>query len=113
MRLDLNMVAQLGAEMGMAVRDVPPDEVDLVLEPDVVLVFRNLPGPPSEGLVGFEGFGWHFHGDLQCSDPRGYFVEMSYLDIITGLANGAVLICELVVDGRPRERWLVHRDCVD
>ena len=74
MRIDLGMVAQLGSEMGFAVRHVPPDEIDLVLEPDVVLVFQNLPGP-SDSLVGFEGFGWHFHGDLQCSDKQGHFVE--------------------------------------
>ncbi|HEX5053929.1 MAG TPA: hypothetical protein VFZ65_19275 [Planctomycetota bacterium] len=112
MRIDLGMVAELGAEMGFAVRDVPPDEIDLVLEPDVVLVFQNLPGP-SDSLVGFEGCGWHFHGDLQCSDKRGNFVELSYLDIITGLADGTVLMCECVVDGLPRDRWLVHRDYVD
>jgi hypothetical protein len=112
MRIDLGMVAQLGAEMGFAVRDIPPDEVDLLLEPGVVLVFENLPGP-SDGLVGFEGFGWHFHGDLQCSDKQGRFVELTYLDIITGLADGTVLVCERVVDGRPRGRWLVHRDFLD
>lgn len=112
MRIDLGMVAQLGAEMGFAVRDVPPDEIDLVLEPGVVLVFQNLSGP-NDSLVGFEGFGWHFHGALQCSDKHGHFVELSYLDIITGLADGTVLVCELVVDGRPRDRWLVHRDYLD
>lgn len=112
MNIDLAMVAQLGSEMGMSVREVPPNQVDLVLEPGVVLVFRNLP-KSSDSLVGFEGFGWHFHGDLPCADKRGFGVELSYLDIITGLADGSVLVCEVVEDGRIRERWLVHRDYND
>lgn len=112
MSIDLAMVAQLGSEMGLAVNDVPPHQVDLVLEPGVVLVFRNLP-ESSDSLVGFEGFGWHFHGDLPCSDKRGRCVELSYLDIITGLADGSVLLCESVQDGQIRERCLVHRDYFD
>lgn len=112
MNIDLAMVAQLGTEMGMAVRDVPPNQVDLVLEPGVVLVFRNLP-ESSDSLMGFEDFGWHVHGDLPCSDKRGFCVELSYLDIVTGIADGSVLVCELVENGRIQRRCLVHRDYFD
>lgn len=112
MRLDLGMVAQLATEVGLVVRDVPPDEVQLVLGPDEILIFRNL-ADTSDCVIGFDGSGWHFHGDLQCADRHGYNVELSYLDIITGLGSGTVLDCERVVDGQPGARWLVHRDYVD
>ena len=67
----------------------------------------------DDSLVGFEGGEWHYHDDLMCSDRHGFHVELGYLDVLTGLADGTVLICEKLVHGELRERWLVHRDYVD
>lgn len=112
MPIDLERIAQLGGELGLEVRRVPLDQVDLVLEPGVVLVFRNLSGT-ADSLAGFEGFGWHFHGELEYVDRRGRVADLGYLDVLTGLVDGRVLVCERVMAGRISDLWLVHRDGVD
>jgi len=64
-------------------------------------------------LMEFEGTPWHCHDDLVFSDPHGYYIEMNYFDVLTGLAEGTVLVCELWTNGTLSDRWLVHRDYVD
>ncbi len=38
---------------------------------------------------------------------------MEYLDVVSGLADKTVLICELWAHGKMTDRWLVHRDYID
>jgi len=112
MRFDLAMICELCEEVRLQCIRRSPDEVGLRLEPGVTLVFQNAPNE-DDCLVGFEGTQWHTHDGLTCSDRHGYYVEHSYLDLVTGLADGSVLICELWTRSALADRWLVHRDFVD
>ena len=67
----------------------------------------------EDSLMGFQDLDWHCHGDLMCSDRHGFYVELGYLDVLTGLADGSVVICELWQQGVLHERSLVHRDFAD
>ena len=112
MRYDLGMIRDLCGELGLRSAARSADEVAIELDEGVVLTFVNAERE-EDSFVGFEGGEWHYHDDLQCSDRHGVHVELGYLDVLTGLADGSVLICEQWVHGELRERSLVHRDYVD
>lgn len=111
MRFDLERVSELCEEVGLQCGRRSPDELAVTLEPGVTLLFQNAPNDDS--LVGFEGTGWHAQDGLTCSDRHGSYVELSYLELVSGLAGGTVLVCELWLRGELADRWLVHRDFVD
>jgi len=110
MRYEADLIQELCRSLGFPTAAVP-DGVDVELDDGAVLEFVNA-DREDDSLVGFEGGQWHFHGDLVCSDGRSK-VELGYLDLLTGLADGTVLICESWVGGELRDRSLVHRDLVD
>ena len=112
MRYDLDMIKDLCSDLGLQSTARSSDEVAVELDEGVVLIFINAVRE-EDSLVGFEGGEWHYHDDLMCSDRHGFHVELEYLDVLTGLADGTVLICEQWVHGELRERSLVHRVYVD
>lgn len=57
--------------------------------------------------------GWHCHGDFGAADPRGRYVALDYLTVVSGLADGTVLVCERWRGAQLRRRSLIHRDYSD
>ena len=112
MRFDLAMVSELCADVGLQCVLRSPEEAAVQLEPGVTLLFQNAPND-DDCLVGFEGTQWHIHDGLTCSDRHGFYVELNYLDLVSGLADGTVLVCEQWLRGELADRSLVHRDFVD
>jgi len=112
MRYDFDMITELCRELGLQAVARSASEVAIELEKGVALVFVNAERE-EDSLVGFDGGEWHYHDDLMCSDRHGFHIELGYLDVLTGLADGSVLLCEEWVHGALRERLLVHRDYVD
>jgi hypothetical protein len=43
----------------------------------------------------------------------GNYIEIDYLNLITGLKEGRVLVCEQEMQGRTIDRWLVHNEFND
>jgi hypothetical protein len=124
MRIDLAMVAELGGEVGLSCVRRSADEVAVHLEEGITLLFQNVATEctgedgttttnEDDNLIGFEGAQWHTHDGLMFSDRHGFYVELSYLDLVSGLADGTVLVCEQWLHGELADRWLVHRDFVD
>lgn len=112
MRYDFDMITELCRELGLQAVARSSNEVAIELERGVALVFVNAERE-EDSVVGFEGGEWHYHGDFMCSDRHGFHIELGYLDVLTGLADGSVLLCEKWVHCVLRERSLVHRDYVD
>jgi len=113
MPYDFDLIRELSRELGFACAQPSPNELAIALDAQATLAIVNA---DSEGdsLIGFESAGgWHYHGDLQCSDPRGNYIDLDYVGVLTGLADGTVLICEGWEAGALRERWLVHCDYMD
>lgn len=80
-------------------------EIDLVR--DAVLCFQNAERE-EDCLTGFLDTPWHTHDNLMFVDARGNYVELDYLDLLMGLKEGRVLICERETHGQIVDRWLVH-----
>ena len=59
------------------------------------------------------GVPWHIHDDLMFVDPRGYGVELNYMDLVVGRKKGRVLVCEREVEGRIVDQWLIHDEYND
>jgi hypothetical protein len=112
MRYDLDLIHRLCEEVGLRSGTSSPDELAIELAESVRLTFRNT-GQDDDSLVGFNGTPWHTHGDFTFVDGRGNYVETDYLDVIAGLADGRVLVCELSRLGVIADRWLIHRDYND
>ena len=112
MRYDLKLIRELCQELGLRSSFRSDDLVAIELGEDCVLVFQNVERD-EDCLVGFDGTPWHTHDVFVFVDGRGYYTEMDYLDVVSGLKDGRVLVCERWLEGRLVDRWLIHRDFND
>jgi hypothetical protein len=112
MQYDLEMIVDLCDELRFPHRMPTSHEVLIELEASIELVFLNFP-EEDDCLMGFSGTEWHTHGDVEFSDQHGNYIELTYLDVLTGLADGAVLLCELWRTDGLSDRWVTHKDFVD
>jgi hypothetical protein len=112
MPYDLDLLHQLCEEMRLRSVMPSPDELSVELAEGVRLTFKNAERE-EDCLTGFNGTPWHTHGDFTFADGRGNYVETDYLDVIAGLADGRILVCERSMLGVIGDRWLIHRDYND
>jgi hypothetical protein len=107
MRYDLELIAQLCREVGLSARTGADQRAEVDLGQGSILCFQNTERE-EDCLIGFLGMPWHTHDNLMFADGRGNYVELDYLNLLTGLREGRVLVCEREVAGRTVDRWLVH-----
>lgn len=124
MRFDLTMISDLCGEVGLSCVRRSDDQVAVHLGEGITLLFQNVTTEyiaeggttatsEDDNLIAFEGAQWHTHDGLMCSDRHGFYVELSYLDVVSGLADGTILVCERWLHGELADRRLVHREFVD
>jgi hypothetical protein len=111
MRYDLEVVEELCREIGLSAH-AAGQRVEIDLGQGAILCFENAERE-EDCLIGFLDTAWHTHGDLMFMDARRNAIELGYLDVLTGLKEGRVLICEREVEGRTEDRWLIHSECND
>ncbi|HKP24940.1 MAG TPA: hypothetical protein VJV39_13830 [Dongiaceae bacterium] len=112
MRYDFNVICELCNELGLSARIHGEQCVEVDLGPSGLLCFQNAEDD-ADCLIGFRGTPWHTHDDLTFVDGRGHYVELTYLDLLTGLADGQVLVCERLLEDKLLDRWPIHRDYND
>lgn len=115
MHYDLRLIADLCDELGLQSQLVADDSVAVILDPLTSLRFKNYKNEidsTDDCLIGFDGTPTHSHGDLSFY-ARGKSLEMSYLDVVSALVDGTVLICERWQSQELVDRWLVHKDFID
>jgi hypothetical protein len=112
MRYDFALVRQLCREIGLIVRLDTNHRIEVDLGRDAVLCFQNAEHE-EDCLIGFFGMPWHVHDNLIFVDARGNYIEIDYLDLLTGLKEGRILVCEREVKGRTVDIGLVHSEYND
>jgi hypothetical protein len=112
MRYDLDLVNQLCREIDLVVRLNNNHRIEVDLGRDAILCVEN-PEREEDCLIGFLGMPWHTHDNLMFADARGNCIELDYLDLLTGLKEGRVLVREREVKGRTVDIWLVHSEYND
>ena len=112
MRYDLDLVNQLCREIGLPARMDTNSRVEIDLGRGAVLCFEN-EEREEDCLIGFLGMAWHTHDDLTFVDARGNYINLDYLNLLTGLKEGRVLVCEREMQGRTLDRWPVHSEYND
>jgi hypothetical protein len=106
MRYDLELIYQLCCEIGLSAR-MADQRVEVDLGQGAVLCFQNAERE-EDCLIGFLETPWHTHDHLMFGDARGNYIEIDHLNLLTGLQDGRVLVCEREVEGRTVDRWLIH-----
>jgi len=112
MRYDLDLVNQLCREIGLIVRLHNDHRIEVDLGRDAILCVENAERE-EDCLIGFLGMPWHTHDNLMFADAHGNNIELDYLDLLTGLKEGRVLVCEREVKGQTVDIWLVHSEYND
>jgi hypothetical protein len=112
MRYDLDLIDQLCREIGLTLRLHNDHRIEVDLGRNAILCFHNAQ-KEEDCAIGFLGMPWHFHDNLMFSNARGNYVELDYLDLLTGLKEGRVLVCEQEMNGRTVDVWLVHGEYND
>jgi hypothetical protein len=111
MRYNLNKIKERCEEIGISSTMRSPEELAIELAEGVVLRFYSSE-KGGDGIVQFEGTPWHSHGDLTFADSHGYETEISFMDVVTRLAEGSILVCEKWSRGELVNRWLDHQDYI-
>jgi hypothetical protein len=113
MRYDLDLVNRLCREIGLiVVRQDADRRLEIDLGRNALLCFQNAERE-EDCLIGVVGVPWHVHDNLMFVDARGNYIELDYLNLLTGLKEGRVLICERELNGQTVDRWLVHSEYND
>ena len=109
MYYDLDTLQDLCAELGFSYSRLSPDELDVLIEPAVPLVFQNLRNE-EDTILGFRGTSWHSHGTVILNRRDATCIDLDELDIVQNLKDGNVVIVEMYVAAELRDRWLAHRE---
>jgi hypothetical protein len=92
MRYDLALIREFCREIGLPAR-TGDQCVEVDLGQGALLCFQNA-AREEDCLIGFLDTPWHTHDNLMFADARGNTIELDYLDLLTGLTEGRVLVCE-------------------
>ena len=106
MRYDLDLVYEMCLEIGLSAHLTTDQRVEIDLGKGAILCVLNAERE-EDCLIGFLGTPWHVHDNPMFADAHGY-IEVDYLNLIVGLKEGEILICEQEVEGRMVDRWLIH-----
>jgi hypothetical protein len=112
MRYDLKLSHELCQELGLHSRIQSDARLEIELSKGVVLLFLNAEHE-EDCCIAFDGTPWHTHDDIMFADNHGNYTELDYLQILTALKAGLVLICESWRQDQLADRWLIHRDYND
>jgi hypothetical protein len=107
MRYDLPLIQGFCRAAGWRSTGVSDASLEIDLGGDAVLCFQKVESE-DDCAFGFKGTAWHTHGDLMFADRCGNYIEMNYLEVLSALKEGKVLVAERWQNGRLTERWLVH-----
>ena len=108
MQYDLDILFELSKEMGLNVSSFTEDQLVLELDSENKLCFYNF--AEDDCLIGFLGVPNHFHGDASFMGTNGYYIDVPYIDIISGIANGEILVCERWLGSEVQDRGLIHAE---
>ena len=106
MPYDFDFISESCKELGWQTSTHAKDVLKVELEPSVILCFVNSE-KEKDCLVGFEGTPWHTHGTFLFGDSEST-LEMDYVDVLLALSKGEVVICERLIAGQVKDRWLAH-----
>ncbi len=113
MIFDLKLIHELCQEIGLRSCIQSDVLLDIELSEECILFFQNTE-VEDDCLVGLRGApcgaSWHTHGNFLFTDCRGYYTELSYLDVVSGLKDGVILVCERWRGDQLVDRSLIHRD---
>jgi hypothetical protein len=102
----LNQFPQLCREIGLSARANVDERLEVDLVQGTILRFVNAKCE-ADCLITFLGVPWHTPDNLMFSNGD-FLVELICFDLLIGLKEGEVLVCEQEVDGRICDRRLIH-----
>jgi hypothetical protein len=111
MSYDLDLIEKLCKELELT-NSRKIDRVEISLNQNAVLCFQNAENE-DDCLIGFDGTPWHCHDGPMFGDAKGNYIELNYLDVISGIKDGQIIVGERWLNGEIQDRWLEHRDYND
>jgi hypothetical protein len=105
----LDVIEAQAAHLGFESRRVDRDQLDIVLDAGVILVFSTL-DDGADSRVGFDATGWHAHGVVGLEVSKGEYTGVDEVDILPALAHGELVVVSQYVRGKLRDRWLAVVD---
>ena len=112
MRYDLNLLNEFCYEIAVPAQITDGTRLEVPVGGGAVLCFQNAERE-EDCLLGFIDTPWHTHGDLIFADPRGHYIELDSMSLLSGLKEGRVLVCEQQIAGQVTDRWLIHSEYND
>lgn len=105
---DFELIEEFCAEVGYLTNYKNPETFVVSLGEDIELTFFNSE-KEDNCLVQFNVSDWHEHEPFIFDNYRDHCLELDYLDVLKGLAEGQIFVCDRISNGEVVERSLIHK----
>lgn len=109
MKLELDIIAGLTKDLGFSSRFGNLNELEIEMSPGIIFIFKNIENE-DDNAFGFQDTPWHSHDKLSLMVGDDSYIELNDIEIIVGIKEGNVLLCEQYVNGILTDRWLRHKN---
>lgn len=104
MKLELEIIAEFAKELGFVCKFDNPNQINIEFSPGIIFVFENIENE-DDNVFGFQGTPWHSHDKLILTTENNSYIELKDIEIIEGIQDGTILLCEQYQSGR----WEITR----
>jgi len=112
MKYDFNFLEEYFMNYNVSIKNDNNEFLEITLDKEVTLHFQNAENE-NDSLIAFINGEWHCHDDLMFSGKNGYYTDLNYIDFISEIIKGNILICLLYVAGELKDVYPVHKDYFD
>ncbi len=109
MKYDFLFITDYFKDYNVTIENNNNEFLEITLEKGTTICFHNAENE-NDSLIVFIGGLWHCHDDLIFSDINGFYTELNYIDFLSEIINGNILICSRYVDGKIIDIYPLHKD---
>ena len=109
MILDLRSISECVKDIGFTILHEKSNCLDIEIAEGIIFTFKNME-EVNDNAFGFKDTPWHSHDKLLLNTKGNEYVELNDIEIIAGIRDGDILLCEQYLNGILSDRWLRHKD---
>lgn len=112
MKYDFNFLEDYFKDYNVTINIDGDTSFKITLDQEVTIYFQNAENE-DDLLIAFVNGEWHCHGDIIFSGKNGYYISLNYIDFISEIIEGNVLICLLYSAGKLKDIFPIHKNYFD
>lgn len=112
MKYDFDFLEDYSKDYNVTIKREGNIFFEISLDQDVTIRFQNAENE-KDSLIAFVNSEWHCHNDIIFSGKNGYYTSLNYIDFISEIIDGNILICSSYAARELKDVYPVHKDYFD